>query len=187
MSKLQIIAKAVLTFLGLSAVVNLCQNLIILTSTTQAQDTSMLRVILFFPVVIILIIAVAYLLVLKNDWLARKICGGGDKLAPEVEAFWLSSCFRLAGICYGLILLSSSIPTILNIVVSPLHIRPLVNEIFTFKAFPKSLIFTPYQWSYMTYNFLKAILAVYLLYGWPQFVRRQLKLRQKADLAKTDT
>ena len=146
----------------------------------------MLRVILFSPVVIILIIAVAYLLVLKNDWLARKICGGGDKLAPEVEAFWLSSCFRLAGICYGLILLCSSIPTLLHILMSPMHIRPLVNESLMFKAFPKSLIVPATKWPGMVYNFFKAVLAVYLLCGWPQFVRRQLNLRQKADLAKTD-
>jgi hypothetical protein len=114
-SKLQIIAKAVLAFLGLSAVVNLCQNLSILTSTTQAQDTSMLRVILFFPVVIILIIAVAYLLVLKNDWLPRKMAGPGEKLNPEEEALWLAGSLRMIAIFYGLILLSSSIPTILNI------------------------------------------------------------------------
>lgn len=173
---MQIIAKAVLTFLGISAVVNLCQNLSILTSTTQAQDTSTLRVILFFPVFIILLIAIAYLLIFKNDWLVCKMAGAGEKLNSESEALWLAGSLRMVAIFYGLILLSSSIPTILNIVVSPLCIRPLINEIFTFKTFPKSLIFTPVQWSYMTYNFLKAILAVYLLYGWPQFIRFQLNI-----------
>ena len=185
MSKVQIVTKAFLAILGLSAVLNLCQNV---TMATYARpDTPTAQMLLFFPVLIVLVVLTAYFLVLRNNWLACKIAGGGDKLAPEVEAFWLSSCFRLAGICYGLILLCFSIPTILNIVVSPLHIRPLINEIFTFKTFPKSLIFSAAQWSSMIYNFLKAILAVYLLYGWPQFVRRQLKLRQKDDLAKTDT
>ena len=178
MSKMQIIAKAALTFLGISAIVNLCQNLSILTSTTQAQDTSTLRVILFLPVFIILPIAIAYLLIFKNDWLACKMAGAGEKLNSKSEALWLAGSLRMVAIFYGLILLSTSIPTILNIVVSPLYTRPLINEIFTFKTFPKSLIFTPYQWSYMIYNFLKAILAVYLLYGWPQFIRFQLNIRK---------
>jgi hypothetical protein len=181
-TKMQIIAKAVLTFLGISAVVNLCQNLSILTSTTQAQDTSTLRVILFFPVFIILLIAIIYLLIFKNDRLACKMAGSGEKLNPESEALWLVISLRMVAISYGLILLSSSIPTILNIVASPLYIRPLVSEIFTFRTFPKSLIFTPLQWSYMTYNFLKAILAGYLLYGGPQFISLQLNIRKTESL-----
>lgn len=185
MSKVQIVTKAFLAILGLSAVLNLCKHASI--AIRVRPDTPTAQMLLFFPVLIVLVVVAAYFLVLRNNWLTRKICGGGDKLAPEVEAFWLTTCFRLAGICYGLILLCFSIPTILNIVVLPLHIRPLVNEILTFKTFPKSLIFSAAQWSSMIYNFLKAILAVYLLCGWPQFARWQLHLRQKAELAKTDT
>ena len=177
-TKMQIIAKAALTFLGLSAIVNFCRNLSMLTSSAQTQDTSILRVILFLPVFIILLIAIAYFLIFKNDWLACKMAGSGDKLNPEMETLWLVGALRIVAISYGLILLSTSIPTILNIVASPLYIRPLVNEIFTFRTFPESLIFTSYQWSSMIYNFLKALLAVYLLYGWPQFVRFQLNIRK---------
>ena len=176
MTRMQIIAKAVLTFLGISAVVNLCSYLSTLTSPTL--DTSILQVILFLPVFIILVIAIVYLLIFKNDWLAGKMAGSGEKLKPESEPLWLASSLRMVAIFYGLILLSSSIPSILNIIISPLYIRPLINEIFTFKTFPKSLTFTPYQWSYMTYNFLKTILAVYLLYGWPQFIHFQLNIRK---------
>jgi uncharacterized membrane protein len=177
-TKMQIIAKAALTFLGISTLVNLCQNLSILTSTTQAQDTSTLRVILFFPVFIILLIAIVYLLIFKNDWLACKMAGTGEKLNPEIETLWLVGSLRMVAVSYGLILLSSSISTILNIVALPLHIRPLINEIFTFVTFPKSLIFTAAQWSSMIYNFLKALLAVYLLCGWPQFIRFQLNIHK---------
>lgn len=181
-TKMQIIAKAVLTFLGISALVNFCFTLRMLTSATQTQDTSILRVILFLPVVIILLIAIVYLLIFKNDWLACKMAGTGEKLDPESETLWLAGSLRMVAIFYGLLLLSTSIPTILNIVASPLYIRPLVNEIFTFKTFPKSLVFTPYQWSSIVYNFLQAMLAVYLLYGWPQFVRLQLNIRKTKSL-----
>lgn len=175
-TKMQIIAKATLTILGVSAVVNICSYLSMLTSLTQ--NTSTLRVILFSPVFIILLIAIVYLLIFKNDWLACKMAGTGEKLNPKIETLWLAGSLRMVAILYGLILLSSSIPTMLNIATLPLHIRPLINEMFTFGTFPKSLIFTARQWSSMIYNFLKALLAVYLLCGWPQFIRFQLNIHK---------
>jgi hypothetical protein len=175
---MQIIAKAVLTFLGLSTFVNFSQNFTIMTSSMQIQHTSLLWVILFSLFVIILLIAIVYWLILKNDWLVQKIPGSGEKLDPESETLWLAGSLRMVAIAYGLILLSGSITTILNILALPLYIRPLVNEIFTFGTFPKSLAFTLRQWSYMVYDFIETILAAYLLYGWPHFIRYQLNLRK---------
>jgi hypothetical protein len=178
MTKMQIIAKAVLTFLGIGAIVNLSIGTLIF----QGQDVSITQVVLSSSVVIILLIATAYFFIFKNDWLVYKMAGPGEKPNPESEILWLAASLRMVAILYGLMMLSTSMPTILNIIVSPLHIRSLVNEIFMFRAFPKSLTFKPYQWSYMTFNFLRAILAVYLLYGWPQFIRFQLNLRKSEAL-----
>jgi hypothetical protein len=182
MTKMQIIAKVVLTFLGLSAFVNCCHNLTMMTSSTQAQDTSVLRDILFSLFVIILLIAIVYLLIIKNDWLVRKMAGSGEKLDPESETLWLAGSLRMVAVLYGLILLRSSIVTILNIFALPFYLRPLVNETFTFGTFPKSLAFTFSQWSSMVYNFLQTTLAVYLLYGWPHFIRFQLNLHKSKSL-----
>jgi hypothetical protein len=175
---MQIIAKAVLTFLGLSAFVNFSQNFRTMTSLSQTQDTSILRDILFSLFVIILLIVIAYWLILKNDWLVCKIPSSSEKVYPESEILWLTASLQMVAIAYGLILLLDSITTILNILALPFYLRPLVSEVFTFKAFPKSLAFTSYQWSSMVHNFLQTILAVYLLYGWPQFIRFQLNLRK---------
>lgn len=175
-TKMQIIAKAALTILGVSAIVNICGYLLMLPSLTQ--NISTLRTILFLPVFIILLILITYFLIFKNNRLASKMAGPGEKLNPEGKTLWLVASLRLVAILYGLILLSSSIPTLLNIAVLPLHIRPLINEIFAFGTFPKSLNFTARQWSSMIYNFLKALLAVYLLCGWPQFIRFQLSIHK---------
>jgi hypothetical protein len=175
---MQIIAKAVLTFLGLSAFVNFSQNFTMTTYLTLAHDASALRFILFSLFVVILLIAIAYFLIFKNDWLACKIAGSGEKLDAESETLWLADSLRMVAIAYGLILLSGSVTTILNILALPFYLRPLVNEIVAFGTFPKSLAFTPSQWSSIVYNLLQAILAVYLLYGWPQFIRFQLNLRK---------
>lgn len=176
MTRMQIIAKAVLTFIGISAFVYLCSNLSTLISPTR--DISILQGVLFPPLFIILLIAIAHLLIFKNGWLARKMAGSGEELNSENEALWLAGSLQMVAVLYGLILLANSMPTILNIIVSPLYILPLINEIITFRAFPKSLAFTPYQWSYMIRHFLEAILALYLLYGWPQFIRFQLNIHK---------
>ena len=173
---MQIMAKAVITFLGLSAAVNLCKNLSLIGSLTQ--DTPPLRIILFSPFIIILLIAVVYFLILKSDWLVYKIAGSGEKLSPESEILWLAGSLRMVAILYGLVLLPALMPTILNIIISPLCIPSLINEALTFNTFPKSLTFTLYQWSYMIRHLLEAILALYLLCGWPQFIRYQLNLHK---------
>ncbi len=179
MTKMQIIAKAVLTFLGLSAFVNLSQNFRTMTSLSETQDSSVFQVVLFSAFVAILLIATVYWLILKNDWLVRKIAdGSGENLDLGDEILWLTASLRMVALFYGLLLLSSSITTILNILALPFYLRPLVSEIFTFRTFPKSLAFAPHLWSYMTYNFFEALLAVYLLCGWPQFIRYQLNLRK---------
>jgi hypothetical protein len=124
-----------------------------------------------------LLIAVVYFLILKNDWLVYKIAGPGEKLSSESEILWLAGSLRMVAVIYGLVLLASSIPTILSITISPMWILPLINEALTFNAFPKSFTLEAHQWSYFIFNFLKALLAAYLLCAWPQFVRYQLSTR----------
>jgi hypothetical protein len=180
-TKMQIIAKAVLTFLGLSALTNFCINLTMLPQLflIKNQSISVLRLVPSLLLAIIFIIAVVYILLMfKNDWLACKITGSGEKLDSESETLWLTASLRMVAILYGLILLSSSI---INLLALPFFI----NETFTSGTCPKPLAFTVSQWSSMVYNFLQAILAAYLLYGWPQFIRYQLNIRQsKSSLDK---
>lgn len=178
MTKMQIIAKAIIAFLGLSTFVNLSQNFRTMTSLSQTQDASVLQDILLSAFMTILLIATVYWLILKNDWLVRKISGSGENLDPESETLWLTASLKMVALFYGLLLLSSSITTILNVLALPFYLRPLVSEIFNFRTFPRSLVFTPHRWPYMIYDFFKALLAVYLLYGWPQFIRYQLNIHK---------
>jgi hypothetical protein len=174
---MQIIAKAVLTFFGLSAFVNLSQNFRMIIPLLQTPDLFVLQAILLSLLVIILVIATVYWLILKNDWLVHKIAGPGENLDPESETFWLIGSLRMVALFYGLLLLSSSITKILNIIALPFYLCPPVSEIFTFGTFTK--------WDrlpYIIYDLFEALLAVYLLYGWPHFIRYQLSLR-KSELS----
>jgi hypothetical protein len=172
---MQIIAKAVLTFLGLIAFTNFCAYLTMLPSVLliKNQNIPVLRVASSLLLAIIFIMAVVYTLMFKNDWLACKMAGSGEKLNSESETLWLTASLRMVAILYGLILLSSSImaiPTVFVLLFS------------TSGTCPKPLAITVSQWSYMLYSFLLLILAAYLLFGWPQFIRYQLNLR-KSELS----
>jgi hypothetical protein len=142
------------------------------------DEASVLRIALSLPCVVSFIIVTVYVLVFKNHWLVRKMAGSGEKLDPESETLWLVGSLRMVAILYGLTLLAGSIVTILNILALPFYIRPLINEIFTFKTFPKSLYPTLSPWSHAIFDLVKAFLVIYLLYGWPHFIRYQLNLRK---------
>ena len=104
------------------------------------------------------------------------MAGSGEKLDTESETLWLTAALRMVAVLYGLMLLSSSIITIPNL---------FASLFFTSGTYPKSLAFTVSHWSSMVYGFLQTILAAYLLYGWPHFIRYQLNLRQsKSSLDK---
>ena len=173
MTRMQIIAKAGFVSLGIYAVVNLCWYL---THVIPSFNTpSPLIGILCFAVFAVFIAVITFYLIFNNDSLARKMAGPGDQLNPAAKALWLAASLRVAAVFCGLILLSASIPTIRNILLVPIRIGPFINEIFLFDSFPKPLLFPFSKWCRIIYNFLKLILAVYLLCGAPHFVRWQFR------------
>jgi len=173
MTKMQIIAKAGLVSLGIYAIVTLCWHLSCLTPLFDFP--SLLTSILFYAAFAVFIAVIVFFLIFNNNDLARKIVGPEEELNPTAKALWLTASLRLAVVFCGLILLSTSIPTILSILLSPIHIRTWVNELFLFRGFPKSLMFPFRKWCTLIYDFLKTILAIYLLCGAPHFVRWQLR------------
>jgi len=173
MTRMQIIAKAGLVSLGIYAVVTLCWYLTHVIPSFNLP--SGLVGTLCFTVFAIFIAVTTFFLIFNNDSLTRKMAGPGDQLNPATEALWLAASLRVATVFCGLILLSTSIPTIRNILLVPIRIGPLINEIFLFDSFPKSLLFPFSKWCAIIYNFLKLILAVYLLCGAPHFLRWQFR------------
>ena len=173
MTRMQIIAKAGLVTLGIYAVVTLCWYLTHVIPLFNLP--SCLVGALCFTVFAVFIAVTTFFLIFNNDSLARKMAGPGDQLNPAAKTLWLSSSLRVAAVFCGLILLSASIPTIRNILLVPMRIRPFINEIFLFDRCPKPLLMPFSKWCEIIYNFLKLILAVYLLCGAPHFVRWQFR------------
>ena len=173
MTRMQLIAKSDLVSLGIYAVVTLCWYLTHVIPSFNLP--SCLVGTLCFTVFAVFIAVTTFFLIFNNDSLARKMAGPGDQLNPATKALWLTASLRVASVFCGLILLSASIPTIRNILLVPIRIRPFINEIFLFDSYPKTLLMPFSKWCKIIYNFLKMILAVYLLCGAPHFVRWQFR------------
>jgi len=185
MAKMQIIAKAVLTVLGIYALVTLlfCQRWFFLSS-----QQSVLPKILYFAALVVLAAFIVFFTIFSNDSLARKMAGPGDQLTPAAKALWLTASLRLALVFTGLMLLPNSIPTIAKILKIPFLIRPAVSEMFLFKSLPTVLNLPPEAWFRITCDFFKAILTVYLICGAPSFIRWQLKhsLRHQSNAEQSE-
>lgn len=173
MTRMQIFAKAGLVSLGIYAVVTLCWYLTNVMPLLKIP--SCLIGILCFVVFAVVIAVITFFLIFNNDSLARKMAGHGDQLNPAAKALCLTASLRVAVVFCGLIFLPASIPTIRNILLIPLRIRPFINEIFLFDRYPEPLLMPFSKWCEIIYNFLKIILAVYLLCGAPHFVRWQFR------------
>jgi len=186
MAKMQIITKAVLTVLGIYALVTLlfCQRWFFLSS-----QQSVLPKILFFAAFAVLTAFIVFFTVFSNDSLARKIAGPGDELNPAAKALWLTASLRLGLVFAGLMLLPDSIPTIVKILKIPFLIRPAVSEMFLFKSLPTVLELPPEAWFRIICDFFKAMLTVYLICGAPVFIRWQLRhcLRNPSNAEQTET
>lgn len=175
MSKMQIIAKTALSVLGIYVVVMLCRYLSLVVPLLHVPIR--LIGILYLAGLIVFIFLIAYSLILKNDRLACKMAGPAEPLCPVTHAIWLAASLRLATVFCGLVLLSTSIDPLVHILLWlwPSNIRQGVINIIEFKRFTPDL--SPREWFTNIYNFIKALLAIYLLCGAPHFTRWQLKHR----------
>jgi len=172
MAKMQIIAKALLTVLGIYALVTLLFSQPWFFASLQQ---SVLPKILYFAAFAVLTAFIVFFTIFSNDSLARKIAGPGDQLTPAARALWLTASLRLALVFAGLMLLPDSITTMAKILKIPFLIRPAVSKMFLFKSLPTVLNLPPTEWFRIICDLFKAILAVYLICGAPSFIRWQLK------------
>ncbi len=174
MTKMQIIAKAALTFIGLYAI-NSIFNFI---GPWQFRPEPDLIHMITGLSLLSIIIAIAHLSIFKNDRFARKMAGSGEILNPNEQILWLTASLRIVAILFGLILISYSGPTIVNILLIPFRMRDFIQQTFIYK---QPLDINSAQGFMIIYNLLKLAAAAYLILGWPHFINYQLKFASRID------
>jgi hypothetical protein len=178
MSKMQIIAKTALTVLGIYAI---AASLTYITLPLKIQSSATCTILMIAMFAVFLFYAIR-VLIFDNNRLAQKISGPGENLTPDQLSLWLTASLRIGLVLAGMILISSSIPTILKILAFPLYVGPFIEQLFVYKELPSLLDLTLNGWFNSISNILQALLAVYLLLGAPGFIQLQLNILNRQTL-----
>ena len=162
MTKMQIIAKTVLTVLGIHVVLTLYHLYLARYMGSLGALPMLLAQMVSCVSFTALVAFVAYLMVFNNDSLARKMAGPGQEMDKRAQMEWLTKSLRTGLVFAGLMLLPGFMPNGYSL--------------------DDSLIVTMFICA-------KAVLTLYLVCGAPHFVRWQARrsLRQLAYIQQAET
>lgn len=172
---MQIIAKAVLACLGLYIVATLSET--ITKSAFTGSDSSALAGAISLAGITVFVTVIAFFFIFKNDFLAQKIPGPGDQLDSKTQALWIIISLRIGFGFLGLVLLTSSIPGILNVAfrLSPQNVRLWLTNAIAYKSILSSIDLSSSKQLTFIYDSLKLVLIIYLLCGAHHLIHWQLK------------
>jgi len=174
MTRMQVLAKTALTVLGIYAIVTLW-NSYPGGFMYRHEQPAVVPEILSLSTFAVLAALAVYFMIFNNTALSKRIAGPGEILDPRSQAIWLAKSLRVGLALAGLMLLPRSIPTMVKIPKIFFLIRPAVNDIIISRSVPKILRLSRSEWFRNIYGCLRAILALYLIYGAPHFIRWQVK------------
>jgi len=180
MTKMQIIAKSVLTVLGVYAVIVMYYYYPVHFGSVTGRAALGWNLASFCVFTAFAALAV-YFLAFNNNELARKIAGPGRWEDRRTQAALLAKSLRVGLVFAGLMLLPRSIPAILD---APSSIGTGLDNIFIFNRMPQVEGLFAWEQFKSIYGLFKAALAVYLVLGAPHFVRWQCNrlLRQTSGI-----
>lgn len=183
MARIQILARTMLTVLAIYAVVVLLGYY---SHLPRTQELSLWQELLACFACITLAIVIVYLMIF-NDRFYRKIVGAEEAAEPQAQPTWLVESLRIGLVFAGLMLLPRSVPVLIRTAKLFFLIRPAVSDIIVSKTVPDILRLSYAQWYRTIYEFLKAVLAVYLICGAPYFLRWQMRHSPRAQSATKQT
>ena len=187
MTRMQVLAKTTLTVLGVYAILTLCGHCPV-GYMCRHEQSAIVPEILSLCTFAVLAALTVYFVIFKNTALSKRIAGPGEILDPRTQALWLVKSLRVGLVLAGLMLLPRSIPIMVKIPKMFFLIRPALNDIIVSKRVPNILRLSYSEWFKNIYGFLRAILAIYLIYGAPHFIRWQVKqnLCSKPNIEQTE-
>lgn len=176
MTKMQAIARTILTVLGVYAVVTLLgayPGRYFFSGSPPTLSAAVLEVI-FFLAFIGLAGLLACAAIVNNGPLARAITDDEGTGTPAESAF-LAQSLRIGLVLAGLMLLPGSVPFLLKVLTLPFVLRPVVNEWIVSGVLPSVLRVPWARWYTTGFELLRAVLMIYLVAGAPRFVRLQVR------------
>jgi hypothetical protein len=179
MTKMQIIAKAVLSALGIHIALVLSaniENLLGIAFYRAADNPPILLSLACLTAYALLIAAVSFWLVFNNNQLACRLAGHAQTLSHPEQHRTLITSYRLALLLVGLFFLPEAIKTIVRFLSAlwPPDLREAFTWLINTGTLPRNVNRPSSQWYALIAKNLTAALACYLILGAPHFVRWQL-------------
>ncbi|MCD6391976.1 MAG: hypothetical protein J7M40_00555 [Planctomycetes bacterium] len=177
MTKMQIIAKAVLAGLGFY-----CVGIILRSVHRQFLHAYGIAHALAIIALVLAICAVILLVlwrISRNGQLARKLAGEGPALDRKTQRTWLAASFRLSCVFAGLFLLAGSITEVVDAVVKVAQFLPAASQWFNNLVSPGQFLEMLLVLILSVVKYLVGLgflaFIVYLMLGAPSFIRWQIK------------
>jgi hypothetical protein len=177
MTKMHLIARIILTVLGVYLVVQLLDNApMFLQSTMQSPfsfDNS--ARILIFLLFLASGFAIIYYLLFTPDRLVQKMIGSTEDITDFADPIWIATAFRLALVLFGILITARNIDFIVNTAAFLIYGPKLIVEMIVYKYIDKTFDMPLCAWLTIVARLLKTALGIYLLFGAPQYVRWQIE------------
>lgn len=176
MTKMHLIARIMLTILGIHLLVQLFDSLhVLLISSMGPQfpwgSTPGLLVFLIFPLIAC---SIVHYLLFRPEKLVRKMVGPTDNITDSTDPIWIAAGFRLVLVFCGILITSRNIEFLVDSVVFLVYGPKLIVEMIVYKYIDKTFDMPLYAWLTIVAKLLKGALGIYLLLGAPQYVRWQM-------------
>ncbi|HUT31689.1 MAG TPA: hypothetical protein VMX13_18015 [Sedimentisphaerales bacterium] len=176
MTKMHLIARIMLTVLGIYLLVQLFDSLHVLLITNMGPQFSRgstpgLLVFLIYPVIAC---SIVHYLLFRPDKLVRKMVGTTDDIPDCVDSIWIAAGFRLVLVFCGILITSRNIEFLVNSVAFLVYGPKLIVEMIVYKYIDKTFDMPLYAWLTIVAKLLKGALGIYLLLGAPQYLQWQI-------------
>lgn len=179
LGRIQIIAKTLLIICGLFVADKILLDFVVLLpSVFLTSGRASLNGILFHIIAIgFSLMVILYLMVINNEWLARKILPFEDAASAGDERLWLSSSLRIGLVFCGLIFFAGSTDAIIYSIKAIAALPSAGWQLFSDIIKGNSLFTAPdyHSLSGNIYKLFKTALVIYLSAGAPGFVGWQVK------------
>jgi hypothetical protein len=177
MTKMQVIAKAVLTGLGFY-----CVGIILRSVHRQflhAYGIAHFLAIIALTLAICAVILLVFFRIVRNEQLARKLAGEGPVLDLKTQRTWLVASGRLSCVVAGLFLLAGSMTEVIDAVVKVpqflIGAPQLFSNLLDPGHFGQMLLVLILSMLRFLLHMGFLVFIVYLMLGAPSFIRWQIK------------
>ena len=177
MTKMHLLARFVLTVLGIFVIVALLDSINVLAKTHFGSPSSGVTApkLVLLGVLSCVGCMLTYYFLFNSDSLVAKMVGPISEERLAVELIWIIAGFRLVFFLCGLLIMRDSIWFLIRAGVFLITSPKVLVDMIVYKYVDEIFRLDFYEWLQLFVKACKAALGIYLILGAPHFVHRQIR------------